>query len=283
MSSPRGKYSIECKIMDKKKIKASPYYISLAAPIKRRVFLKALVGSVGLALTPSCLHLPRYRILTETAGWEESRHIFVTKAQHKKYRAKIVTAYDIVGKTFAGTQEILDATGADVCFNGSFFEDDGSPSGLLITNGKIKHPFIPGNGDGVLHIDRGGKIHLSAMTLSLLKHYMNRKDDFVCALQLNLLSHRGDILYRWWRKAKMVPRNLIGISDLGIVDAIIKDTTLANGDEYMRHVHSCHTVGALDGGGSASAVARSGGGSYHPDLGDKREVKVPNFVVLFKR
>ncbi len=256
---------------------------NIAAQIKRRTFLKALVGSVGLILTQSCLRLPRYGIFTETAVSEGSRHIFVTKAEHKKYRAKIVTAADVVGKTFAGTKEILDATGADVCFNGSFFEDDGSPSGLLITNGQIKHPFIPGKGDGVLHIDRGGQIHISAMTLRLLKRYLDRRDNFVDALQLNLLSRDGDILYRWWREAKMVPRNLIGISDLGIVDVISKDTTLAKGDEYMRHIHSCHTVGALDGGGSASAVDRSGGGSYRPDLGDGREVKVPNFVVLFER
>lgn len=256
---------------------------NIAAQIKRRTFLKALVGSVGLTLTQGCLRLPKYGILTEITGWEESRHIFVTKAEHKKYRAKIVTAADIVGKTFAGTKEILDATGADVCFNGSFFENDGSPSGLLITNGKIKHPFIPGKGDGVLHIDRGGQIHISAMTLRLLKRYINRRDDFVYALQLNLLSRNSDILYRWWRKAKVTPRNFIGISDLGIVEAIFKDTTLAKGDEYMRRVHNCHTVGALDGGGSASAVDRSGGRSYRPDLGDKREVKVPNFVVLFKK
>jgi hypothetical protein len=119
--------------------------------------------------------------------------------------------------------------------------------------------------------------------LSLLKHYIRQRGDFVCALQLNLLSRNSNILYRWWRKAKVTPRNLIGISDLGVVDIIFKDTTLAEGDEYMRRVQNCHTVGALDGGGSASAVDSSGGRSYRPDLGDNREVKVPNFVVLFER
>jgi uncharacterized protein YigE (DUF2233 family) len=251
--------------------------------IGRRAFLKTLIGSVGLALTQGCLRLPKYGLFTETAVSEECRHIFITKAEHKKYRAKIVTAFDTVGKPFATTTEILDATGGDVCLNGGFFENDGSPSGLLITNGQIKRPFIPGKGDGVLHIDRGGQIHINAMTLGLLKRYISHRGDFVYALQLNLLSRCGDILYRWWKKAKIVPRNFIGISYLGIVDVIFKDTTLARGDEYMRLIHNCHTVGALDGGGSASAVDRSGGLSYRPDLGDSREVKIPNFVVLFKR
>lgn len=228
-------------------------------------------------LLPQCAHVPLDKI-TSTVDLKSGDRLFITKLKHGTYSAKIVTAEEIVGEKFARTREILEATDADICLNGSFFEADGSPSGLFISNREIKSPFVPGVGDGVLFTDKKGELHLMPIK-TFLKY---DSDDFVDAVQINLLSLGDNILYRWWRwYAKEVPRNLIGINRRGVVNVIFKNTNLVLGDEYMRYVHKCTVVGALDGGGSASAVDRLGRGSCALENYERREARVPIFIVIF--
>lgn len=242
----------------------------------KRVAAAAALICLGLFLT-QCAHVPLDKI-TSSVDLKSGDRLFITKLKHGTYRAKIVTAEEITGEKFARTRDILKATGADICLNGSFFEEDGSPSGLLITNREEKSPFVPGVGDGVLFTDKDGELHLASIT-DFLKY---ERDDFVDALQLNLLSVGDDLLYRWWRwYAKEVPRNLIGINRREVVDVIFKNTNLVLGDQYMRRVHKCRVVGALDGGGSASAVDRLGRGSCDDESYERREARVPIFILIY--
>jgi uncharacterized protein YigE (DUF2233 family) len=195
---------------------------------------------------------------------------------HGHYRAKIVTAVDVLGETFARTADILEVTDADICVNGSFFEADGSPSGLLIIDGEERHPYVPEKGDGILYTDAEG-----GLDLVFINQFTPIRERAVEAIQINLLSMDGMKYYRTWRDdAKMVPRNFIGINDEGVVNVIFKDTNFVLGDEYMRREHGCRVVGALDGGGSASAITGSGLSSYREELDEKREVRVPTFVLF---
>lgn len=242
----------------------------------KNLLLITLLISLTLLL-PRCAHVPLYDI-TSSVDLKSGDRLFITRLKHGTYRAKIVTAEEIVGEKFARTREILKATKADICLNGSFFELDGSPSGLLITNREEKNPFVPGVGDGVLFTDKDGELHLVSIE-DFLKY---ENDDFVDAVQLNLLSVDDNLLYRWWRwYAKEVPRNLIGINEREVVDVIFKNTNLVLGDEYMRHVHKCRVVGALDGGGSASAVDRLGRGSSDDESYERREARVPIFILIY--
>ncbi|MBN1881710.1 MAG: phosphodiester glycosidase family protein [Deltaproteobacteria bacterium] len=245
--------------------------------LTRRIFLTGLGLTAASILLPRCASVPG--ITVETLGNDVGTHLFVTTLPHGHYRARIVTAQDIVGETFAKTTDILEATGADVCINGSFFEADGSPSGLLIIDGEERHPHVQDKGDGILYTDEDG-----ALDLVFMDQFMPIRDRAVEAIQINLLSMDGVTYYRKWRRdAKQVPRNFIGIRDRGIVNVIFKDTNLILGDEYMRRVHNCRVVGALDGGGSASAVSKSGISSYREELDEKREVRVPTFVLFYKK
>jgi uncharacterized protein YigE (DUF2233 family) len=245
--------------------------------LTRRTFLTGLGLTAAAVLLPRCTTAPGGMHIA-TMGNDEGDHLFVTSLPHGRYRAKIVTAADVVGDTFARTTDILEATGADVCVNGSFFEADGSPSGLLIIDGQQRHPYIPDKGDGILYTDEDG-----ALDLVFMNQFIPIRERAVEAIQINLLSMDGVTFYRRWRRdAKMVPRNFIGINDEGIVNVIFKDTNFVLGDEYMNRVFDCRVVGALDGGGSASAVSTSGLSSYTKELDEKREVRVPTFVLFYK-
>ncbi len=246
--------------------------------LKKSKKIAAITGLLLLTLLlPRCAHVPLYDI-TSVVDLKSGDRLFITRLKHGTYRAKIVTAEEIVGEKFARTREILKATKADICLNGSFFELDGSPSGLLISNREEKSPFVAGKGDGVLFTDKKGELHLAPIE-DFLKYNI---DDFVDAVQLNLLSVGDNLLYRWWRwYAKEVPRNLIGINKHEVVDVIFKNTNLVLGDEYMRQVHKCRVVGALDGGGSASAVDRLGRGSCDDDNYRRREARVPIFILIY--
>ena len=244
--------------------------------VKNGTLIKVLIGL--MLILPRCAHVPTEWDVTSNVNLESGDRLFITKLEHETYRAKIVTAEEILGKRFARTSEILEETGADICLNGSFFEADGSPSGLYISNRSVKSPYVPGKGDGILFTNKNGELNLIPLT-TFLKY---ETTDFVDALQLNLLSLGDDILYRWWRwHAKEVPRNLIGINKWGVVDVIFKNTNLVLGDKYMRSVHKCYVVGALDGGGSASGIDRLGNGSYDKDIDKWRETRVPIFILIF--
>jgi len=246
-------------------------------PLTRRSFLTGLGLAAASVLLPRCAAMPDRGMSIETAGNSDGTHLFVTRLPHGSYRSRIVTARDIVGETFARTTEILEATDADVCVNGSFFEADGSPSGLLIIDGEELHPYIQEKGDGILYTDEDG-----ALDLVFMNQFIPIRDRAVEAIQINLLSMDDVTFYRRWRRdAKRVPRNLIGLNEEGIVNVIFKDTNFVLGDEYMKRVHDCRVVGALDGGGSASAVSKSGLTSYKEELDEKREVRVPTFVLFY--
>jgi len=255
---------------------------SLSTHASRRRFISTLGGVLGSTLLFGCSPLPSIDFFTQIEIEPDRSRLFIARARHGAYRARVVTAKDVTGNAFARVDEILKKTRADMCVNGSFFEEDGSPSGLLIIGGKVENPFITGKGDGVLHIDREGQIHLAAMDYNLLVRFLKDPSDFTHALQCNLLSRNGDILYRWWKKepARLVPRNLIGISEWGVVDVIAKDTNFILGDQYMREVHRCHTVAALDGGGSAAGIDRWGNRSKNEIMDEKNEGRVPNFLIF---
>ena len=246
--------------------------------LTRRTFLTGLGLTAASILLPRCASLHDRRMSVEVVGNDIGTHLFVTRLPHGDYRGKIVTARDVVGETFARTTDILEATDADICVNGSFFEADGSPSGLLIIDGEQRHPYIQEKGDGILYIDEDG-----ALDLVFMNQFIPIRDRAVEAIQINLLSMDSVTFYRTWRRdAKRVPRNFIGMNDEGIVNVIFKDTNFVLGDEYMKRVHKCRVVGALDGGGSASAVSKSGLSSYRDELDEKREVRVPTFVLFYK-
>jgi uncharacterized protein YigE (DUF2233 family) len=246
--------------------------------LTRRAFLAGLGLTTASILLPRCASVPDRRITVETLRNDDDARLFVTTLPHGQYRAKIVTAADTVGETFARTARILEATDADICVNGSFFEADGSPSGLLIIDGEERHPFIEDKGDGILYTDEDG-----ALDLVFMNQFVPIRERAVDAIQINLLSMDGMTYYRTWRRdARRLPRNLIGIHDRGVVDVIYKDTNFVLGDEYMKRAYQCRVVGALDGGGSASAVSKSGLASFREAPGERREVRVPTFVLFYK-
>lgn len=244
----------------------------------RRGFLRGLGLTAGLLAAPRNLWGDNASIVTGKRVIDDKNHVFITTARHDRYLAKVVTACEVLGKTFATTGEILSATGAFVCFNGSFFEGDGSPSGLYVCDGSYKNRIIYEKGDGILYIDRARQIHIISKY-----HYSEHKDKIVDALQINLFTENDLKLYEDKLNRRRVPRNLIGIRPEGIVDVIYKSTNFTLGDRYMRTVHGCTVIGALDGGSSASAVDKLGKSSYREDRGDRPEAAVANFVILYEK
>jgi hypothetical protein len=244
----------------------------------RRVFLGGIAVAVGTLIHPGRLVADGPTISTQVRRIDEQNHAFITTALHGNYLAKVVTARDVLGKTFATTGEILDATGAFVCLNGSFFEADGSPSGMLVRDGSCEKSVAYGKGDGILYIDRSRRVHIIS-----IYHYSEHKDNIVDALQINLLTEDNLKLYEDKTYKRRVPRNLIGTTPDGIVDVIYKSTNFTYGDRYMRQVHGCTVVGALDGGSSASAADRLGRSSYNEGHGDRAEAPVANFLIFYER
>ena len=245
----------------------------------RRAFLAGgIATTAGLLISPVRLLGGGPSITTRTERIDEKDHVFITTASHGSYYAKIVTALDVLGKTFATTGEILEATGAFVCLNGSFFEGDGSPSGILVCDGSYRNSLTYNKGDGILYIDRSRRIHIISKY-----QYGEHKDKIVDAIQINLFSQDDLKLYEDKTYKRKVPRNLIGTTPEGIVDVIYKDTNFTYGDQYMREAHGCTVVGALDGGSSASAVDRLGRSSYREGRGDRPEAAVANFIILYER
>jgi len=214
-------------------------------------------------------------ITTVQKMWDNGNHAFITKARPGSYRAEIVSAHDVLGKSFAMPREILEKTGASVCFNGGFFENDGSPSGLYVKNGKIRKSLTSRAGDGILYTNKNGQLQLV------------RRDEFhehiaeiVDALQCNLLSYNNTLLYTENVSASLQPRHLIGFSSDGLTEVIFKETNFTLGDRYMRAEHHYTSVAALDGGPSASAYTRSGESSARSE--DRlKEVPVANFLTLY--
>ena len=246
--------------------------------ISRRAFVTGLCGSAALLFTPHLLNASNRGIVTHKEELDRENQVFITRAKEGEYLAKIVTAKEVTGKTFAMTKEILEATGAFICFNGSFFEHDGSPSGLYVGDRREIHPFFHRKGDGVLYIDRNRQIHIIPK-YDLSKH----RDHIVDAVQINLFTSGDMKFYEDKEYRKEVPRNFIGITDDGIVDVIYKDTNFTYGDRYMREAHGCIVVGALDGGGSASAIDMLGNTSYDETQNDSFERPVANAILLYER
>ncbi len=244
----------------------------------RRAFLQGMGLAAGLLACPHELLAGGPPIATGSLRIDDKNHVFVTSAHHGRYLAKVVTAREVLGKGFATTGEILAATGAFVCLNGSFFEADGSPSGLLVCGGSYKSPVTYGKGDGILYIDRTGRIHIISKY-----HYAEHKDNIVDALQINLFTEDDLKLYEDKMYKRLLPRNFIGTTPEGIVDVIYKKTNFTYGDRYMKQTHACTVVGALDGGSSASAVDKLGKSSYNEGRGDRPEAAVANFIVLYER
>jgi hypothetical protein len=245
----------------------------------RRAFLRGTgLAAAGFFACPHELLAAGPPITTDSRRIDDENHAFITAALHGLYLAKVVTARDVLGKGFATTGEILAATGAFVCFNGSFFEGDGSPSGLLVCDGSYRSPVNYGKGDGILYIDRARQIHIISKY-----HYPEHKDAIVDALQINLLTEDDLKLYEDKTYKRLLPRNLIGTTRDGIVDVIYKKTNFTYGDRYMRQIHGCTVVGALDGGSSASAIDKLGKSSYSESHGDRPEAAVANFIVLYER
>lgn len=244
----------------------------------RRAFLGHIALAAGLLACPRRLRASGPPITTQAGRIGKQDHVFITTALHGSYLAKVVTARDILGKTFATTGEILDATGAFVCVNGSFFEGDGSPSGILVCDGSHKSPVTYGKGDGILYVDRSRRVHIISKY-----QYAEHKDSIVDALQINLFTQDDLKLYEDKAYKRQVPRNLIGTTSEGIVDVIYKNTNFTYGDQYMRQTHGCTVVGALDGGSSASAVDRLGRSSYSEGRGDRPEAAVANFLIFYER
>jgi uncharacterized protein YigE (DUF2233 family) len=250
----------------------------IAGCCSRRVFLRGMaVAAASLAFGGRVL-ADGPPITTRSIPFGGDNHVFITSARHDRYYARVVTAREVLGRTFATTAEILAATGAFVCFNGSFFEADGSPSGLFVSGGSYKNPVIHDKGDGILYIDRSRRIHVISKY-----RYAEHRENIVDALQINLFTE-GDLkLYEDKTYRRRLPRNLIGMTEDRLVDVIYKDTNFTYGDRYMKDAHGCTVVGALDGGSSASAVDKLGGSSYRESRGDRPEAAVPNFIVLYER
>lgn len=244
----------------------------------RRTFLGGILSTAAVLACPPRLLGEGPPISTRPLRIDGEDHVFITKALHGSYLAKVVTARDVLGKMFATTAEILDATGAFVCLNGSFFEGDGSPSGILVCDGAHRSPVTYGKGDGILYVDRSRRIHIISKY-----QYTEHKDKIVDALQINLFTQDDLKLYEDKAYKQQVPRNLIGTTPEGIVDVIYKSTNFTYGDRYMRQVHGCTVVGALDGGSSASAVDRLGRSSYSEAHRDRVEAAVANFLILYER
>ncbi len=190
----------------------------------RRGFLRGLGLAAGLLVASGKSWADGPSIVTGQRTIGDKDHVFVTTARHGRYLAKVVTACEVLGKTFATTGEILSATGAFVCLNGSFFEGDGSPSGFFVCEGSYKNPIMYEKGDGILYIDRARQIHIISKY-----HYAEHKDKIVDALQINLLTENDLKLYKDKEYRSRVPRNLIGIGPEGIVDVIYKSTNFTLG------------------------------------------------------
>lgn len=244
----------------------------------RRAFLGGLALAAATFACPGRLCADGPSIATRELSIDDKDHVFITTALHGRYLAKVVTARDILGKTFATTGEILAATGAFVCFNGSFFEGDGSPSGLLVCGGSHRSPVTHGKGDGILYVDRSRRIHVISKY-----DYAGHRDNIVDALQINLLTQDDLKLYEDKTYKRQLPRNFIGTTPDRIVDVIYKSTNFTYGDRYMKETLGCTVVGALDGGSSASAIDRLGRSSYREGRGDRAEAAVANFVILYER
>ena len=244
--------------------------------ISRREFNAGLLFGLGNLLLPRNSYGLSQSIETQTASWKNGNHAFITQAKNNKYRAEIVSAREITGKSFASTKEVLERTQAYVCLNGGFFENDGSTSGLYVRKGKIVKPYTLGKGGGVLYTDKKYQAHIVTEN-----EFTRHRNDVVDAIQVNLLRSADKIMYKEDINAKKLPRNLIGIASGGLVDVIFKDTNFTLGDRYMKITYGCDTVAALDGGPSASGVDKFGNNSFRK--GDIKEVEVPNFLCLWRK
>ncbi len=237
-------------------------------------FLASLEG-VLLSCTNNC-HPNSKGIITQSKKWNNKNHAFITQALEGTYFAEFVLAKDLFGKERATTKEVLERTNAKVCFNGSFFEKDSSPSGFYVHKGTLLHEYVSGKGDGILYLNR--KNTLSVVPFS---EFSKIKSEVVSALQLNLLRYKSVPNYPFLPDSPCLPRNFIGFFEECLVNVIFKNTNFTKGDIYMKESHSCFTVAALDGGPSASAFDSSGKSSFKE--GDVSEVPVPNFIVLYER
>lgn len=268
--------------------------MTLDDEISRRDFINLLtLGTAGAALFPSTSIAqqqtrtpPIQTIVVPPGRWVDGNHGFITIAQADRYRADVVTGEELTGIKyyFETTQWIRDKTGAYVCFNGSLFRNKDAASGLEVHNGKEKMPYVQSVGDGVLFTDKNGQIHIIPIDI-FIRDFKIRDGQYGVndALQLNLLHYNGQRLYAPNENDKKIPRNLIGLTKDGdLVDIIFKNTNFTLGDRYMRQQHRCVIVGALDGDTSASAFDEKRQSSYIKGL-DIPEIKVPNFIVLYRR
>ena len=193
-----------------------------------------------------------------------------TRYANDAYRAEIVTARELLGKQFATTKEIQEETNADAVVNGTLFEHDGSSTGLFINNGEIVKAYNPEKGgDGILYIDKEGQINITPY-----ENFRNTKD-VVDAVQLTLLSDSDSLFYTPNPNYYTRPLHMVGVSDEGISDVLLRSTNFTQATPMMMEKFDCDVVAALDGGPSISVTYSDG-----EDWGFKTEV--PNFLVFYK-
>lgn len=257
--------------------------------LNRRDFLRLATLSAGAVLSPNVLIAqqqnqtpPIQTIVVPPGRWVDNNHGFITIAQAGRYRAEIVSAIEVTGRAKASVEEILEKTGADVCFNGSFFDEDGSTSGLYIRKGRLVKAISnkPNVGDGVLYIDGNGQINIVRVA-----DFAKYRSQMAGAVQLNFLRYVDEngiqqtMYVPNYNKAKE-PQNLIGLNEAGVVDVIFKKTNFSFGHNYMLSSHNCHTIAVLDGGPNAAARDVKGQSSL---IKGEKENPVSNAIVLYQK
>lgn len=193
---------------------------------------------------------------------------YVATAAPGRYRAEIVSSRELFGKPLAPVRAAQEKTGSSVCYNGGFFEPDGSPSGLYMRKGKLVKPFTEGKGYGILYTDRFGNIKIG------FRNEFERSNASD-AMQFTLLR-RGSPQYTHNEKANLLPMNLMGTTLAGsFVGMFFEPTNYTLADLHMVGDHRCISVGAMDEGTSASV---------HDSLGRHfgSERPVANFLAVYR-
>jgi hypothetical protein len=170
--------------------------------------------------------------------------------------------------------EVLARTGADLVVNGGFFDPNGHPIGLAVSEGKVLSQFSPGMSGGVLWL-RDGVAHLTAT-----EDYRTGPVDFAVQCRPRLVvgsrvNIRSDDGHR-------APRTAICIRSSG--RSLEFDSASGDGDDLgptLKELASeladlgCEEALNLDGGPSTGWAAREDGGlSFDPPRAPVRHAVV---------
>lgn len=224
---------------------------------------EALTLGVSLLLPFSSYSAAR-DITTKIIKWNRGSHAFVVRARREKYVAEIVSAKEVTGNDLASTQEIQERTNAYAVFNGRY-------GGLYVHQRRTVSSFVRGKTNGFLYTDKDGQVKLIGDTA--LSSFMPIMVD---AIQVKLFSAENFKFYSPYENTR-TSMTLVGLSNSGLVAAVLKDVTYAIGDRLMKS-YGCNIVAILDSGNSSSAHDKFGRISFR--RGDSLEERVPNFLVI---